>query len=86
MIPYDLDPSLHAARPSGLLLDDGFSANTSIRPEDVPLPGHAPSPANPTHLPIEPEFDQPAVPLDEPESPISNAPISARASVSVSLF
>lgn len=25
MIPYDIDPSLHAAEPEQLLLDDGFS-------------------------------------------------------------
>lgn len=25
MIPYDLDPSLHAAEPESAVLDDGFS-------------------------------------------------------------
>ncbi len=29
MIPYDIDPSLHAAQPEQLLLDDGFSAPRS---------------------------------------------------------
>lgn len=29
MIPYDIDPSLHAAEPEQLMLDDGFSAPRS---------------------------------------------------------
>lgn len=29
MIPYDIDPSLHAAQLEQLLLDDGFSAPRS---------------------------------------------------------
>jgi len=29
MIPYDIDPSLHAAEPEQLSLDDGFSAPCS---------------------------------------------------------
>jgi hypothetical protein len=29
MIPYDIDPSLHAAEPGQLSLDDGFSAPRS---------------------------------------------------------
>lgn len=29
MIPYDIDPSLHATEPGPLLLDDGFSAPSS---------------------------------------------------------
>lgn len=35
MIPYAIDPSLHAGEPEQLLLDDGFSApaSTGDRPE-----------------------------------------------------
>jgi hypothetical protein len=46
MIPYDLDPSLHAAAPASAMLDDGFSppqqlgAGESEQPDDAPsVPG-----------------------------------------------
>jgi hypothetical protein len=44
MIPYELDPSLHSGEPHEPKLDDGFSP-----PE--------PATADPTHLPVEPEFE-----------------------------
>jgi hypothetical protein len=46
MIPYDLDPSLHAAKPASTMLEDGFSppqqpgAGESEQPDDAQgLPG-----------------------------------------------
>lgn len=36
MIPYDIDPSLHAAQHEQLLLDDGFSAPRSCGETPAP--------------------------------------------------
>jgi len=37
MIPYEVDPSLHPARPAPEQLDDGFSP-----PREPPEPAHTP--------------------------------------------
>lgn len=38
MIPYDIDPSLHASPPEQLLLDDGFSSPSShAETPDLPV-------------------------------------------------
>jgi hypothetical protein len=49
MIPYELDPSLHAAQPMPEQLDDGFSppvAESEPKAADLP-PVQVPEPADP---------------------------------------
>lgn len=39
MIPYDIDPSLHAAKPERVRLDDGFTAPRTHA--ELPVPAGA---------------------------------------------
>jgi hypothetical protein len=74
MIPYELDPSLHA-EPHEPTFDDGFSPPCArraggthpVEPEE-PMPGEEPAEPNPTRLPVEPEFGI-QLPPAEPEKP-----------------
>jgi hypothetical protein len=47
MIPYDLDPSLHAAEPEPDVLDDGFSPPHHDEPEAAAPPGAVPAQTGP---------------------------------------
>jgi hypothetical protein len=48
MIPYDLDPSLHAAEPEAATLDDGFSPpQHAIAEQSDAAPEPEPVPADP---------------------------------------
>lgn len=47
MIPYDLDPSLHAAEPEPDMLDDGFSPPHHDEPEAAAPPGAVPAQTGP---------------------------------------
>jgi hypothetical protein len=40
MIPYDIDPSLHAGQPEPPRLDDGFSPPAHEEPPALQLPDH----------------------------------------------
>ncbi|MES2784459.1 MAG: hypothetical protein V4684_03280 [Pseudomonadota bacterium] len=78
MIPYALDPTLHAAPPQLCSLDDGYSPVLSMATHpsepDVGPPGVEPDQQpNPTQLPVEPEFGI-ALPPAEPEDPGVTAP------------
>lgn len=77
MIPYQVDPTLHAHRPVPESLDDGFSRSMATThpsepqsPDDEPADGGDP---NPTRLPVQPEFG-PLVPASEPEDPTVHKP------------
>lgn len=43
MIPYDIDPSLHAEKPHEAVLDDGFSPPSGEDPQPNPGTGTSPS-------------------------------------------